>query len=79
MTIDLLSSATGILVTRILNVMEKFKRRGFVLERKDLGRGVYAIKDSLRWREAKDSLSSEEFSLFVERLTNFYEQKDTRD
>jgi len=78
-TIDLLSSATGIPVTRILNVMEKFKRRGFVLERKDLGRGVYAIKDSLRWREAKDLLSSEEFSLFVERLTNFYEQKDKRD
>lgn len=74
-SIDTLSSVIGTSATFVLEVMERLKRRGLVLERRDLGRGVYALKDG-DVESLRSLLSEEERRQTAERLVRFFEKGD---
>jgi len=74
-SIDTLSAVSDTSASFVLDVMERLKRRGLVLERKDVGRGMYALKDG-DLDHLRLLLSEEERRQTAERLARYYEQGD---
>lgn len=74
-SIDTLSSLCSTSATFVLEVMERLKRRGLVLERRDLGRGVYALKDG-DLESLRSLLPEDERRQTAERLVRFFEKGD---
>lgn len=44
-SVDTLSSLSGASAVQVLNVMDKLKRKGIVVEKKGFGRGIYFLQD----------------------------------
>lgn len=75
-SVDSLSQLTGAPATLVLNLMEKLKRRGWVIECKEAGRGLFTLKQPSCLKELRDSIPQKDVDDVIEKLTAYYKKVD---
>lgn len=73
-SVDSLSLLTGAPATSVLNLMEKLRRRGLVVEHKEAGRGLFSLKQPSCLNELRNSIPLEDVADIIEKLINHYKE-----
>ena len=72
-TIDVLSALSGVSAVKVLNVMEGLKRKRFVYEKKEFGKGTYFVNGTDPASFVEKQTSPEEARRALRRTIEFYD------
>lgn len=75
-SLDSLSQLTNTPATLVLNLMEKLRRRGWVIECKGIGRGCFTLKHPSCLKELRNSISLESVVDIIEKLIEHYKKAE---